>query len=571
MNINTEKLKELLVGPGHIGEADFESADKQAKKQKAELADVLVEKEFIKDAQLGQVMAEALEIPFVDLTTQKIDEEVFELVPELVARSKQVIAFTRDDQSIRLGMVNPEDIETVHLIEKRAGMKASRYMITKRQWQQVLSRYKASLKDTFENILATLQDPSLSREERDETTVEMVDMLLQYGYQNKASDIHIEPYEKKIVVRFRIDGVMHDVLEIPKDLAEFIFTRIKIMAKMRTDEHRAAQDGKLQFLVQSGSAPQGESEEETVDVRVSIVPVTEGENIVMRLLSSHSRQFNLSSLGLQNDDLDKLKAAAAQPHGMILVTGPTGSGKTTSLYAVMKILNKREIHISTIEDPVEYDIEGISQIQVNPKTELTFAKGLRAIVRQDPDIIMVGEIRDEETASIAINSAMTGHLVLSTLHTNDAATTLPRLLDMGIEPFLVASTINIAIAQRLVRKICETCRSSYSPSEKELKLLKNLLLSTFTKPPVKISSRTRLYKGKGCKVCGSTGYIGRVGVFEVLEMKENIKELIIKRASSDEIVKAARSNGMTTMLEDGIQKVLQGVTTLEEILRVTKE
>ncbi|MFH0932681.1 MAG: GspE/PulE family protein, partial [bacterium] len=509
----------------------------------------------------GKLMAEDSGYGFVNLREEKIDEEVLNLIPEIVARSKGIMAFARDKDSVKLGMVNPDDLEARHTIEKRIGQKVLPYLITKRDFQAVFSRYKASLKEEFENILKKLKDKALSREERDSLTIKIVNMLLQYGYQNKASDIHIEPRKKEVLVRFRIDGVLHEVLSIPKDLHELISMRIKILSKMRTDEHRAAQDGKLHFSASDGTA------DEMVDVRVSVVPVTEGENVVMRLLSEKARSFSLESLGLSDKDLKKVMLAMENPHGMILSTGPTGSGKTTTLYAVIKILNKPEVNIATIEDPVEYEIEGASQIQVNAKTNLTFARGLRAIVRQDPDIIMVGEIRDEETASIAVNSAMTGHLVLSTLHTNDAATTLPRLLDMGIEPFLVASTVNVVVAQRLVRKICVKCRASYQLTGEEKKIIKSdIHLKSIFK-----DQKIFLYKGNGCRVCGNTGYLGRIGIFEILEMADNIKNLILKRASSGEIMKLARQNGMTTMLDDGAKKVFSGITTLEEVLRVIKE
>ncbi len=396
----------------------------------------------------------------------------------------------------------------------------------------------------------------------------IVDLLLKYGNQNKASDIHLEPYANKVVVRFRIDGVMHKVLELPKDLHEIILARIKVLAKIRTDEHRAAQDGKLRFS----------AEDEVVDVRVSIVPIIEGENAVMRLLSAKNRRFSLADLGFSAQNLKKVERAIKKPHGMILVTGPTGSGKSTTLYAIMKILNKPSIHISTIEDPVEYDIEGISQIQVNEKTNLTFAKGLRAIVRQDPDIIMVGEIRDTETAGIAVNSALTGHLVLSTLHTNDAASTLPRLIDMKVEPFLTASTVNVIVAQRLIRKICEKCRVSYeinmkTPEQENMIIEKNIVEELPEEIKKKFFNKDKiiLYRGTGCKVCGQTGYTSRVGIFEVLEMSAEIRDLVNKKSDSDEILKKSKEQDMKTMLEDGLEKVLNGVTTLEEVARVTKE
>lgn len=563
MEISTEKLKELLVSPGLVSEPDFNIATAEAEAQKINLSDVLVDKDFIKDKQLGQIIAEGFGFKFVDLSQEKIDENILGLIPELVARSKEIIPFAKTSEGIKVGMTNPDDLETRHLIEKRVGQNIIPFFVTKKALYEALYQYKESIIEAFQSKLKQLEDVTLSREERDEMTVEVVDMLIQYGYDNKASDVHIEPYEDKIVMRFRIDGVMHDVLEMPKSLSDFIITRIKILSGMRTDEHRAAQDGKFQF----------NTKEENIDVRVSVVPITEGENIVMRLLSSKSRSFSLSSLGLLDTDLVKVEKAAKKPHGMILVTGPTGSGKTTTIYAVMKILNKRDVHISTIEDPVEYDIEGISQIQVNEKTNLTFSNGLRAIVRQDPDIIMVGEIRDEETANIAVNSAMTGHLVLSTLHANNTATTIPRLIDMKVEPFLVASTINVIIAQRLVRKLCEKCRTSYSLSKDEIENIKsepNFLAAVEKFAGKKKLDKLIFYKGSGCKSCGDTGYSGRIGVFEVMEISDELRPLITSKSTSNDIENKARELGMTPMLEDGVNKAFQGITTLTEVLRVTK-
>ena len=562
MDISLGKLKNLLVGPGHISEQDFKDAVEEAKTTKKDLQVVIVEKNLLKDAQLGRLVAEELGFPFIDLKKEKVDNTTLRLIPELVAKSKGVIAVARKKDGVKVGMIHPNDLETQHLLEKRIGEPIVPHFITKRGLEVALALYRASLSDEFHSIVEQLRNTELPREQRNQAAKSMVDTLLLYGYQSKASDIHIEPYVKKIMVRFRIDGVMHDVLEIPKELADLILIRLKILARLRTDEHRAAQDGKLRFDAKS----------EVIDIRISIAPVTQGENIVMRLLSAQNRQLNLGDLGLIGKNLTKVKRAIKKPYGMILVTGPTGSGKTTTLYAIIKILNKREIHIATIEDPVEYDIEGISQIQVNTQTNLTFAKGLRALVRQDPDIIMVGEIRDEETAGIAVNSAMTGHLVLSTIHANDSATTLPRLLDMKIEPFLVASTINVVVAQRLVRKVCERCRVSYQLGDEEKRLMDNEpAIQQFFK--VRGSGKIQkvyLYKGKGCKVCGNSGYDGRTGIFEVLEMTEDIKKMILKRSSSDEIMAVAQRSGMTTMLEDGLEKALNGITTLEEVLRVTK-
>lgn len=557
MVINNKKLKEILVESDLVESADFDKSVKEAKLAKKDLLIVLVDNGLIKDNQLGQLVAEELGFNFINLRKERIEEKALDLIPELVARNRGVIAFSFNSNGIKTGMTDPSDLDTIHLISKRAGTNVIPFYITQKDLEQALGSYKGSLKEEFEGKLVQLKDESLSREERDGAAVGLVDILLEYGYQNKASDIHVEPYRSKVMVRFRIDGVLHPFLELPKDLFDLVLTRLKILSKIRTDQHRAAQDGKLRF----------KSDNEEVDVRVSVVPILEGENVVMRLLSSKGRQFGLEGLGLTGSSFDKLEKAIKNPHGMILVTGPTGSGKTTTLYAIMKILNKSEVHISTIEDPVEYDLEGISQIQVNTKTNLTFAKGLRAIVRQDPDIIMVGEIRDGETASIAVNSALTGHLVLSTLHTNDAATTLPRLLDMKIEPFLVSSTVNVVVAQRLVRKICEKCRESVYIKAKELK---GKIPDELITKACKGKKETHFYHSKGCKACGNSGYSGRIGIFEVLEITDGIRELIIKRVSSDEINRLAKKEGMITMMEDGLNKILSGTTSLEEVMRTTK-
>src|SRR3989338_3704651 len=505
MTITPEKLRQLLVPPGYVSEADFTAALSEAKDKNRDVEEVLIDKDLIKDEQLGEVIAEASGWTFMNLSQERIDDDIVRLIPELVAKSQGVAAIDRTAEGIRLAMVHPDNIETKHLIEKRLGEPVIPYYVTRRDLEIALDRYRPSLSDAFAGLLERAQATALSREQYDQLVVETVDLLLNYAYQNRASDIHLEPYAKEALCRFRIDGILHDVLHLPRDLFELILIQIKILSRLPTDEHRAAQDGRFQF----------KADQEGVDVRVSIVPVSHGENVVMRILSSNNQQFGLSDLGLSDSDLEKVKRAIKKQHGMALVTGPTGSGKTTTVFAVLKILNTRGVNIATIEDPVEYDIEGVSQIQVNLKTNLTFAKGLLSIVRQDPDIIMVGEIRDEETTGIAVNSAMTGHLVLSTLHANDAATTLPRLLDMGIEPFLLASTVNVVVAQRLVRKICVRCRESYALTQEEKRAIHGELAveTAFTKKGIKKLDTLRLYRGAGCKVCGNTGYAGRVGVF----------------------------------------------------------
>ena len=562
MDISNKKLEKILIGQKVINRIDFRSAQKEAKNKNKRLEDVLIKRELVTDEQIGKAVAKEFDYNFVDLSKERVEDDVLNLIPALMRESKEIIAFGKNGEGIKLAMTNPDDLKTRHLIEKHVGRKTIPYFITKLNFQNTLDRCKDTLREAFGNLVR-LKDKTVAIEQKDEFTVKIVDLLMQYGYKNKASDIHIEPYSNKVVVRFRIDGMMHNVLEISKTLLGPILMRIKILCKMRTDEQRAAQDGKFRFKTKN----------ETIDVRVSIVPVTEGENTVMRLLSAKSREFGLKSLGFSGENLKRIERAIEEPHGMILATGPTGSGKTTTLYEILKILNKSEVHISTIEDPVEYDIESISQINVNPKTNLTFAKGLRAIVRQDPDIIMVGEIRDEETANIAVTSALTGHLVLSTLHTNDAATCLPRFVNMGIEPFLLASTINIVIGQRLARRICDKCKISYKITDIEKKIIENEphIKSILKSLKYNGLGKIILYKGTGCKFCANTGFSGRISISEVLEVDDEIKDLMIKRSSSSRITEVACKNGMTVMLEDGIKKVLEGITTLHELMRVSKE
>ncbi len=386
--------------------------------------------------------------------------------------------------------------------------------------------------------------------------INIIDHLLRYASYVHASDIHIDPQDKVIRVRFRIDGVLEDAHPLPKDIHGEIISRIKVLSGLRTDEHNAAQDGRFRSII---------AETGSVDVRVSIVPTYHGENAVLRLLSDNAENFTLETLGFTGTDQKKVLNAIKKPSGMILVTGPTGSGKTTSLYTIIKMLNSKDISIVTIEDPIEYAVQDVEQIQVNARTGLTFANGLRSILRQDPNVIMVGEIRDMETAGIAVNTALTGHLLLSTLHTNDVSTTLPRLLDMKIEPFLVASTVSIAIGQRLVRKICDHCKEKQSVTDEEyIRLSETISDAT-------LLGNKEYFKGKGCSACNGTGYKGRIVIAEVLVADEDIRSAILRKASAQEIKQIAIKNGMTTMLVDGFKKAVLGLTTIEEVLRVTHE
>lgn len=554
--IADQDLKSIITDAGLIPAEELQDAVETSNQDQRPLRDVLIERDLISDPHIGQLIAQHLNLQFVSLNTISIPEETLRIVPADMAHNLLVMCFAEEDTMVKVAMSYPDDLATIHLIEKKTGKTVQMYYATERDIKEATNLYKRGLKKEFATIM---ESHATSGEPATTSVVKMFDTIIQYAYQQKASDVHIEPTNESVVIRFRIDGILHDMVTIPKDVLEFLIGRIKVLAKLRTDEHRSAQDGKLtQKLV-----------EEDLDVRVSVIPTAGGEKAVLRLLSSRSRQYALEDLGLGEHDISIVRKAIRKPHGMILVTGPTGSGKTTTLYAVLKILNRREVNISTIEDPVEYAIEGVNQIQVNSASNLTFAEGLRSIVRQDPDIIMIGEIRDEETADIAVNSAMTGHLVLSTLHTNDAATTLPRLLDLGVEPFLVASTIHIAIAQRLVRTICKQCVKSEIITGEALDELKQNI--DFKKQLGKDPSELRFYRGNGCDQCNQTGYSGRLGVFEILEMSSAVRKLIMTHADSDSIRDQAIKDGMTTMFQDGLNKALLGITTIDEVMRVLTE
>jgi type IV pilus assembly protein PilB len=402
---------------------------------------------------------------------------------------------------------------------------------------------------------------SVLRKGAERSIIDLVNALVQEAHDLRASDIHIEPNDKGVLVRLRIDGVLQEKFIFDKNIHSEIISRIKVLSWLRTDEHQAAQDGRFRILLENN---------EPIDVRVSITPTYWGENAVLRLLADKAEEYTLASLGFSASDEEKLMRALRRPHGMILATGPTGAGKTTTLYTFLKLLNKKEVSIVTIEDPIEYAIQGITQIQINPRAGLTFGSGLRSVLRQDPNIIMVGEIRDTETAGIAVNTALTGHLLLSTLHTSDAATTLPRLLDMGIDPYLVASTVNVAVGQRLVRKICEYCREEAPLTSAEVESLAMTLPDGSSLPTVEQKHPT-YYRGAGCKYCEGVGYKGRVGINEVLVVDQEVRDAILRKASASVIKDLAIKNGMTTMFEDGLAKAKAGLTTISEILRTINE
>lgn len=558
MLVNNKNLYNHLLELAVIDEVKLKSAFDLAESQGKDLANVIYDMDLATDEQIGQVMADMYSLSFIKLDEQEINDDCLNLISEIFSKKQAIVPFKKDKDGLSLATSNPSNLTALDFITKKTGLPLKLYFATPRLiknfWENRESKLGTNFETEVEKLIAETTNGSIT----DTPIISLTDLILNYSEKNHASDIHLEPGEAQSTIRFRIDSVLHDVATVPIKIHHQLISRIKVLAKLRIDEQQSAQDGKFQFIV----------DHDKIDLRVSITPTIHGEKAVLRLLSSSSRQFSLSTLGLNEEDLKKVTNSYKKPFGMILSTGPTGSGKTTTLYAVLKLVNTRSVNIMTIEDPVEYEIEGINQIQVNPLTNLTFAEGLRSIVRQDPNIVLVGEIRDQETAQIASQAALTGHLVLSTLHTNDAATTIPRLMEMGIEPFIIASSVNCIIAQRLVRQICQKCRISEEVLQTDLNKL------GFDEKTVKeifgTKKTVRVYHGKGCNFCHQTGYSDRIGIFEVMLINEEIREAIITKQSSEIIGKLAVKAGMKTMLSDGIKKVLGGITTLEEILRVTK-
>ena len=571
-----EQLKKILVKSEVLAKEEIVKYEKEAEKLGKKLQNYLLEKKVISTLTLYENAAAYYKLPFIDLKNQTIRKDVLFTIPEPIATTHNIICFDASSKEIKIAALDPEDIEIFEFIKKKTGLEPKIFLTTPDNIKDAIKQYHKSLKAEFDTLASDINkkgegQKDLKKLAEDLPVVRIVDTLLEYSIIEGASDIHIEPEEKDVLVRYRIDGILRNVMVLPKSVQSGIVARIKILANLKVDEHRLPQDGRFKIA----------TNEYKVSFRVSIIPTFDGEKIVLRLLNEKAQVLNLEQLGLQKRPLKVVKRAIAKPHGVILVTGPTGSGKTTTLYTVLNILNTPEVNISTIEDPIEYRMPHVNQSQVNPKIGFTFASGLRAFLRQDPDIIMVGEIRDKETAEIAIHAAMTGHLVLSTIHTNDAPTTMPRLAEMGVPTFLVASTANIIIAQRLVRKICTNCIQSYNLDKETIKELEKQLdiesiLKTMEKERSIINAKKGLssllfYRGKGCKQCNNTGYKGRVGIYEVLENSEAISSLILKNANASALRAQAIKEGMLTMVEDGFIKAKNGITTIEEIMRVTKE
>ncbi|MCU0679041.1 MAG: Flp pilus assembly complex ATPase component TadA [Planctomycetes bacterium] len=569
------QLKNILTQGEVLTAADFDKFSQEASAAGKNLENYLTEKKIITPLLLYENVASFHKLPFIELKNQTIRKDVLFSIPEPIASTHGLAAFDASDKEIKIAMTDPNDIEILEFIKKKTGLTPKVHITSPDNIKEILKQYHKSLKAEFDYLtgdkLKADDSKDLKKLAEDLPVVRIVDTLLEYSIIEGASDIHIEPEEKDVLARYRIDGILHNVMVLPKTVQSGIVARIKILANLKVDEHRLPQDGRFKIA----------NDEHKVSFRVSIIPTFDGEKVVLRLLNEKAQVLTLEQLGLQTRPLETLKHNVDKPHGIILVTGPTGSGKTTTLYTVLNILNTPEVNISTIEDPIEYRMPHVNQSQVNAKIGFTFASGLRAFLRQDPDIIMVGEIRDQETAEIAIHAAMTGHLVLSTIHTNDAATTMPRLAKMGVPSFLIATTVNVIIAQRLVRKICPDCIQSYNMSSETIKDLEKQIdmeniLITLEKERAIINAKKGLasllfYRGKGCKRCNNTGYKGRIGIYEILENNEIIADLILKNASAMDINRQAVADGMLTMIQDGFIKCKNGITTIEEILRVTKE
>lgn len=579
MYIEPEKLKEFLLDSGLIKKEDIEKASKESEtsKQFKNIGELFVSEGKLEEDDLRRIEAYMLGIPYIDIGSEKISYEILSLIPEPIARKHNIVAYKKDEKNLEVAMVDTDDLNAIDFISKKTGLKILPRLTSSSSLKQALVSYQKSLKADLGDVIKTemgslkeegdIKEEDLKKIAEDVPVIRIVDTLLKHAIVQNASDIHIEPGENDLLIRYRIDGILHDAMTLPRKSGLSITARIKVLSSLKLDEKRLPQDGRFKINLDG----------EDVSFRVSILPTHYGEKTVMRILREGGGHFSLESLGFHGEALEKIHNSMKQKTGMVLTTGPTGSGKTTTLYTILDILNTPEVNISTIEDPIEYQMKRINQTQVKPNIGFSFAEGLRSLVRQDPDIIMVGEIRDKETVSLAINASLTGHLVLSTLHTNSAAGTIPRLLDMGAEAFLLVSTIKVIIAQRLVRKLTDKKEkytltqgaidnlSKYADMDKILKALKEekVISSSATWKVIPF------YKAKPSKE--NDGYKGRVGIYEVLEISNSIREMIMSEKTSDDVEKQARKEGMFTMIEDGVFKAAQGITTIEEILRVVSE
>jgi type IV pilus assembly protein PilB len=596
MRIADSLVESLLASSGKVSEEQLATLHEQETSEKKPLQDLVVRNNILTDKELTKLYAEEIDVPYVELNAKEIDHEVLKQLPERIARQYKAVVFDVTEDGTKLvAMEDPDDIQALNFLQKQLGANIKVNTTTSNLIQAALDQYRGNISSELTKVIAT-EDAADEAEDVDEDDLaedspvaQTVNIIIEYGVKSGASDIHIEPREEFVVVRYRIDGLLREANKLPRKLLGALVSRIKILSNLKIDEHRAPQDGRFKVEVAG----------QMYALRVSTLPILDGEKVVMRILNESSKPADFHELGFWGGALKSLQEAIVQPHGMVLVTGPTGSGKSTTLFSVLSSLNTPNVNISTVEDPVEYRVMGANQTQVNPIAGMTFTSGLRALLRQDPNIIMVGEIRDVETADLAIQAALTGHLVFSTLHTNNAATCLPRLLDMGVEPFLIASTIRVVIAQRLVRRLCVNCRVAVKPDATTIKQLEKTFnleahgglkriheleaasihdgIGTVvngedtSESSTTATTITRIWKAsdEGCDNCNHAGYKGRIGIYEVLDNSPEIQKMIVANSTSETIENIAIDEGMVTMQLDGVVKALRGQTTVEEVLRVT--
>lgn len=600
MRISDALVEKLLVEAKKVTPEKLAELREQEKAEKKPLQDLAIKGEVISEEDLTKLYSKEIDIPFAKINAKEIKREVLKLVPERIAKQYGVVLYdVQQDGTKLLAMEDPDDIQAVNFLQKQLGADIKVHVATSTDIRQALDLYRGNISSELTQVVTAGDEEEAAEAEEDVSEEDLaedspiaqtVNLLIEYAIRSDASDIHIEPRDSYISIRYRVDGILKEANKLPKKVHSALVSRIKILANLKLDERRVPQDGR--FKIQIG--------ESVYALRVSTLPISEGEKVVMRILSESSKALTLEELGYWGRSLATINSAISQPHGMVLITGPTGSGKSTSLFSALSILNKPSVNISTVEDPVEYKIPGANQTQVNPKAGMTFANGLRALLRQDPNIIMVGEIRDVETAGLAVQAALTGHLVFATLHTNNAATCLPRLLDMGVEPFLIASTVRAVVGQRLVRRLCNDCREEVTPDTATLRQIDSIFhtdnndtmsyihdlekqaleggvgksatgktkTDELSTTPSKI---TRIWRAHldGCDACNHTGYKGRVGIYEVLGNSNEVQKLIVAGSTSNDIQNQAVKEGMVTMQLDGFVKALRGQTSIEEILRVT--
>ncbi len=564
-----QQLKKRLTEENLIAPERFDAFLMEAERKNQDLLDILVSEKIVNQDYLYGILSEILGVELAALGARQMDEEALRLLPEEIARQRQVIVFGKEpDGTLDAAMLDPGDLETIEFLKTRLQAKIRPFLATADDLNRGFSVYGLRSTTDFkrimeENVQASLRSQTKSAEEAaaDLPIVAIVDNIMSYALAMRASDIHLEILEDATLIRYRIDGILYEIIRIPRSVHNALVARIKILSGLKLDEHFKPQDGR--FRHQIGS--------QITDVRVAVMPTYYGEKIEMRLLEATQKPLSLEELGMLAETRKPVEENLKKAYGMLLVCGPTGSGKTTTLYALMNILNRPNVNIVTVEDPIEYNMRYANQTQINPQAGITFASGLRAILRQDPNIIMVGEIRDKETAGIAVQAALTGHLLLSSLHTNDAPTAIPRLFDLGVPPFLAASVLNAILAQRLVRRICPTCVYSYDADESVVKIIKEQFADLGV-PTEEQKLPKIFFQGKGCSVCGNTGYRGRLGIFEVVDVADTIKKLIVApKFDLGDLRRESRRAGGRTMFEDGLNKVQLGLTTIEEVLRVIRE